>query len=100
MGWADFAIKKLQQGETVKVRPSGNSMVPKIRSKQLCTIEPICEERVDVGDVVLCRVHGSQYLHNVSALVGERYQISNNKGRINGVVALHNIFGRLTNVEE
>ena len=36
MGWATGHIAKLKAGETVSFRPRGDSMVPKIRSGELC----------------------------------------------------------------
>ena len=60
MGWADGHIARLQAGETVCFRPRGNSMVGKIDSGQLCTVEPIGERDLDVGDIVLCRVRGTR----------------------------------------
>jgi len=43
MGWADSHIARLAQGETVQFRPLGNSMVGKIASGQLCTVQPLAE---------------------------------------------------------
>jgi hypothetical protein len=42
---------------------------------------------------VLCKVNGAQYLHLVKAVSGERFQIGNNRGRINGWTSRRNIFG-------
>ena len=103
MGWADSYIERLQAGEIVEMRPRGRSMEPKIRSGQLCTVEPIGEDGVRVGDVVLCWVNGSQYLHNVLASRGRTYsefQIGNNKGGKNGWVAPFRIYGKLVKVED
>lgn len=101
MGWATFFIQKLQEGETVQFRPRGNSMVPKIRSGQLCTVAPIEDwPALSRGDIVLCRVAGREYLHLVSARQGDRFQISNNKGHINGWIGPGQIFGRLIGVEQ
>jgi hypothetical protein len=99
MGWADGHIKLLQGGVTVKFRPRGNSMVGKISSGDLCTVEPLGDYVLEAGDVVLCRVNGNQYLHLVKAIQGDRYQIGNNHGRINGWVTRRQIFGRLIAVE-
>ena len=75
-------------------------MTGKISSGQLCTIEPMEDGKDPVkGDIVLCKVKGSQYLHIVSAINGPRYQISNNHGRVNGWINRSNIFGILTRVE-
>ncbi len=98
MGWASAYIAKLQAGETVQFRPRGNSMQGRIESGQLCTVEPI-HESVQVNDIVLCKAGGQQYLHIVKAIQGERFQIGNNKGHINGWVGRNAIYGRLIRVE-
>ncbi len=53
------------------------------------------------GDVVLCKVNGKQWLHLVSAIGSDgRFQISNNKGHINGWCTQENIFGVVIRVED
>ena len=100
MGWATHYIEKLKAGQTVTFRPRGNSMVGKIESGQLCTVEPIAvHSNLRVGDIVLCKVGGSQYLHLIKAIQGERFQIGNNRGRINGWVGAAAIFGKCIQVE-
>ena len=99
MGYSIKLIEQLQDGETIKFRPKGNSMTPKIKSGQLCTVEAIKEHTPEKGDVVYCKVKGRQYLHLVSAIKGERYQISNNKGHVNGWIGINQIFGLLKTVE-
>ena len=99
MGWADGHIARLARGETVQFRPRGNSMVGKISSGQLCMVEPIRDRELAVDDIVLCRVKGNQYLHLVKAIQGERFQIGNNRGGINGWITRRQIFGRLIGVE-
>lgn len=95
MGWASSYIEKLQQGETVEFRPHGNSMVGKIESGQLCTVEPITDaSNLEPGDIVLCRVKGAQYLHLIKAIQGKRFQIGNNRGKINGWITKNSIFGK------
>lgn len=98
MGWATGYIAKLQTGETVSFRPRGNSMTGKIESGQLCTVQPVKTD-LKVGDIVLCKVAGKQYLHLIKAIQGERFQIGNNKGHINGWVGRNCIFGNLVRVE-
>jgi hypothetical protein len=99
MGWAGHFIEKLKNGETVSFRPRGNSMSGKIESGQLCTVVPVDPATLHVGDIVLCKVHGAEYLHLVKAIQGGRYQIGNNRGRINGWVSGNAIFGRCVRVE-
>jgi hypothetical protein len=55
---------------------------------------------LEVGDIVLCKVRGREYLHLVKARQGERYLIGNNCGRINGWVSRGAIYGRCVRVEE
>ena len=100
MGWATQYIAQLQEVETVQFRPRGNSMVGKIESGQLCTVEPIIDSDVlKVGDIVLCKVKGNQYLHLIKAIQGKRFQIGNNRGRINGWISTNSIFGKCIKVE-
>jgi SOS-response transcriptional repressor LexA len=100
MGWADAYVTALVAGKTVSFRPTGNSMVGKISSGQLCTVAPVTPETaLATGDVVLCRVHGSTYLHLIKAIQGDRFQIANNRGHTNGWTGRAQIFGRLISVE-
>lgn len=98
MGWAAYHIEKLKKGETVKFRPKGNSMKGKVESGQLCLVEPIELHEINIGDIVLCRVKGKEYLHIVKAIDKNRYQIGNNRGRINGWIGINSIFGKCTEV--
>lgn len=100
MGWATGYIAKLKAGETVSFRPRGSSMTGKIEPGQLCTIEPFRDvSALDVGDIVLCKVNGSEYLHLIKAIQGERFQIENNRGFINGWIGPNAIYGRCIKVE-
>ena len=99
MGWASEYIARLQDSDTVQFRPKGNSMTGKIESGQLCTVEPVDHACLKVGDIVLCKVNGREYLHLVKAIQGPRFQIGNNRGRVNGWVSANAIFGRLVAIE-
>jgi hypothetical protein len=99
MGWADGHIARLARGETIQFRPRGYSMVGKIESGQLCTVEPLGDRTLAMGDIVLCRVNGNQYLHLVKAIQGQRFQIGNNRGGINGWITRRQIFGVLLSVD-
>lgn len=82
MAWATHHIEKLKRGETVSFRPRGHSMSGKIAS----------------GD--LCKVAGAQYLHLIKVRQGDRFQIGNNLGRINGWIGPGAVFGRCIRVEK
>jgi hypothetical protein len=86
MGILDAIADRVAAGATVDFRPSGSSMVPLMRSRQLVTVAPVDPTKVEVGDIVLARVAATLYLHLVSAVDASagRVQISNNRGRVNG----------------
>jgi hypothetical protein len=75
-------------------------MSGKIESGQLCTVEPVEAVALKVGDIVLCKVRGREYLHLVKAIQGPRFQIGNNRGRVNGWVSANAIFGRCVQIED
>ena len=99
MGWATGHIERLQQGETVSFRPRGHSMRSKVDNDALMTVEPLGERALEVGDIVLCKVGGQQYLHLIKAIRGPSFQIGNNRGGINGWISRGNIYGVLVRVE-
>ncbi len=93
-------VTKLSSGETVKFRPHGNSMTPRIRSGQLVTVIPVSPvniSRGDIhkGDIVLARVRGVLRLHLVTAIdtTRQRVQISNNHGHVNGWTSYDRVYG-------
>jgi hypothetical protein len=98
MGWASHYIEKLRAGEPVSFRPRGNSMRGRIESGQSCTVVPVDPMNLEVGDIVLCKVKGNEYLHIVKAIQGARYQIGNNRGFINGWIGANGIFGKCTSI--
>ena len=75
-------------------------MKGKIESGQLCTIAPVDPVTLAVGDIVLCRVRGAEYLHIVKAIQGHRFQIGNNRGRINGWIGPNSIFGKCISIDD
>lgn len=100
MSWASHYIARLREGHNVQFRPRGHSMKGKINSGQLVTVEPVKESNLKPGDIVLCKVNGFQYLHLIKAIQGERYQIGNNIGGINGWITKTSIYGICISVED
>lgn len=92
-----FAYLRLLEGAgEVTIRPRGRSMEPLIRDRQQVTIVRLDAEDVLVpGDVVLARVKGHVYLHKVTAVDGDRVQISNNHGHVNGWAHRDRVVGRV-----
>lgn len=75
-------------------------MQGKIESGQLCMVEPIINfDSLQKGDIVLCKVNGNEYLHLIKAIQGKRFQIGNNRGRINGWITANSIFGKCIKIE-
>lgn len=99
MGWATFAIAKLQAGETVTLRPRGHSMAGRVNDGDVVTVAPYGSADPRVDDIVLVKVKGREYLHLVKARQGDRYLIGNNRGRINGWVGRGAIYGQAVRVE-
>jgi len=76
-------------------------MKGKIESGQLCTVEPISDfASLQKGDIVLCKVNGNEYLHLIKAIQGPKFQIGNNRGRINGWIGANSIFGICARIED
>jgi hypothetical protein len=99
MSWATHAIEALKQGKEVQIRPRGHSMRGKVNDRDLVTLAPWEPDALQVGDIVLVRVKGSDYLHLIKAIDGERFLIGNNRGGINGWVGKHGIYGKAIKVE-
>lgn len=74
-------------------------MFPRIRSGQLCTVSPVRPEDVVVGDVVLCKVRGREFLHFVKAVRDGQFLIANSDGHVNGWIGPKALFGKLMKVE-
>lgn len=101
MGWAAKHIEKLKAGETVTFRPKGNSMSGRVEDGQLVTVAPVADPaELEVGDVVLCRVNGKDFLHLIKAVRHGQFQIGNNRNLVNGWTAAKNVYGRLVSVQD
>ncbi|RYG34047.1 phage repressor protein [bacterium] len=90
---------RLAAGENVTRRETGNSMVPKIRSREEIEYIPLKgPEEIEEGDIVWCKVKGNHFTHLVKAKKREgdvwRFQIGNNKGGVNGWIGFENIFAK------
>ena len=96
MGWASHAIKQLCAGNDVTVKPRGGSMKGRVDSGSTVVVSPIDPSEYRVGDVVLCRVKGNEYLHLIRAIQpGPRFQIGNNiGGNPNGWIGSNSMFGK------
>lgn len=104
MSKASYIAKLLIEGKTIeKYKEGGNSMLPIIKSNQPVTLEPIeNHNNLKVKDIVFCKVKGNYYTHLISGIRNRNgnieYQISNNKGCVNGWIKKNNIFGKVIKI--
>ena len=100
MSWQAQARDALGRGHSVTVRPRGHSMTPRITSGARVTLEPVEDpDTLRVGDVVFYKVRGVWYLHRISAIQGDRVQIANQRGRVNGWAGRRAVLGRATRID-
>lgn len=100
MSWATPYIRKLEAGETVQIRCRSSSMPGVIDAGQLCTVEPVGDRaKLVVGDLVLARVRGKDYLHQIHSLKEGKALIANNRGFIDGWTDVKHVYGRIIKVE-
>lgn len=84
----------LRNGEQVIVVGVGNSMTPILKSREAVICNPVTNDtELKKRDIVLCKVNGRYYLHLISAIRGNQYQISNNHGHVNGWITKDSIYG-------
>lgn len=88
-------------------------MTGRIADGQLVTVSPLTDrddkpehaqlQTLESGDIVLCKVNGRYLVHLISAIKNrypkQRFQISNNKGHVNGWISANGIFGKVVRVE-
>ena len=99
MSWATRAKELLREGKIAQIRPRGHSMKGKVKSGAHVTLEPCEASKLQVGDIVLVCVRGTDYLHLIKAKNEERFLIGNNRGGINGWVSSNAIYGLATQIE-
>jgi len=99
VSWATYAKEALRRGETVQIRPRGHSMSGKVNDGDRVTLAPADPMALKVGDIVLVRIHGADYLHLIKAIRRGRFLIGNNRGGINGWVGAHAIYGIAKKIE-
>jgi hypothetical protein len=92
-----YKQRLLEEGKSFETSEKGNSMTPLIKSNQKHVLEPITIDKVNVGDIVFCKVKGAYYTHLVTAKNNEKgLQISNNHGYVNGWTK--NVYGKVIKI--
>lgn len=78
-------LQRLLNGESFITSETGNSMLPRIKSKQKHKLKPATWEEVKVNDIVYCKVKGRFLTHLVKSKNKKKgCLISNNRGKENG----------------
>lgn len=78
------------------IRPRGHSMEPLVHDRELVTIRRLtATDSLMKNDIVLVKVHGRVFLHKITAIDGDRVQISNNHGHVNGWASRAKIAGKM-----
>jgi phage repressor protein C with HTH and peptisase S24 domain len=96
----NFILKSLFEDGKVVWNPKGNSMTPKVESGDQVILKQCINLHLYVGDIVYAKVKGNYYLHLISVIDGERYQISNNHGYVNGWTKRDCIYGICVQVKD
>lgn len=100
MARENFVLKTLLEKGEVTWKPRGNSMVPKIESGSQVVVKKVDPSLLRVGDAVYAKVKGSYYLHLLTSIDKDRYQISNNHGHVNGWVGVDCVYGVCVQVKD
>jgi len=95
MSWASRAIEELKNGNETQVKPRGHSMKPRVKDGQVVTLCPCKPEDLVMDSVVLVKVRGNVYLHEIKAIDGNRFLIGNHRGHVNGWVGANCIYGKM-----
>ena len=53
-----YKVKMLAEGNSFVTSEKGNSMTPLIKSGQKHVLSPVTLDKVEVGDIVFCKVKG------------------------------------------
>ena len=82
--WATVRPSKLRRSKALSRWTRRNPVDVFPTSRPIRERRPIDPVVFEVGDIVLCKVHGNEYFHIVKAIEGGRFQIGNNRGFTNG----------------
>lgn len=93
MGQFDAAIRALKRGESITIRPRGDSMLPRIKSGQRVELRPPADGEPRKGQVALVRVRGRVLLHKVAQVSGPKLLITSQRGKVNGWTTRARCFG-------
>jgi hypothetical protein len=74
-------------------------MTGRVNDGDLVTVAPCDPAALKVGDIILVRIRGREYLHLIKAIQGQRFLIGDNRGGVNGWGGSGSVFGLATKIE-
>lgn len=89
------AVAAMKEKGECYIQGFGGSMEPILHSGETFHFQSVTEEiRLSEGDIVFCEVNSELLLHKITAINGNKIQIGNNKGKVNGWTTKEHIFGK------
>ncbi len=99
MSWARAAIEALLRGEEPTLRYHGEAMRGRIDDGAAVTLAPVEPGELKVGDVVLARVKGEDYLHLITAIDRCTFFVGDNVGGVGGWIETAALHGVVVKIE-
>ena len=100
MSWAKAAIEALLRGEQSTLRYDGDAMQGRIDDGAEVLLAPVEPGELKVGDVVLARVKGEDYLHLIRAIDRSTFLVGDNVGGIGGWIEKDALHGVVVKIED
>ena len=100
MSWAKAAIEALLRGEQSTLLYHGDAMQGRIDDGAEVTLAPVEPGELKVGDVVLARVKGEDYLHLITAIDRSTFFVGDNVGGIGGWIEKDALHGVVVKIED
>lgn len=92
---SNYAVAAIKETGECLIQGFGGSMEPLLHSGDVFRFSLVKEQTsLKKNDIVFCKVNGCLLLHKITAIMGERFQIGNNKGKTNGWTKRINIYGK------
>ena len=74
---------------------------PGVDARGLVRVFGVDPSTLEVGNIVLCKVNGRQYLHLIKAIASDgRFLIGNARGHINGWTGPSQVYGVVTEIHQ
>jgi hypothetical protein len=84
------------------IKAAGNSMQPIMTTGDTLYLKKVDPSKLRKGDAVFCKINGNKFVHLITGVdsKGSRFQISNNRGHVNGWIGPSGIYGLCVRVND